>query len=483
MRNLWPGINQSRWSRPTVSTTTVLGVSWHDRASSADEVTLSNTGHPRARLYAYNRRMQSDAPEQKSSPLQWIKLVLKSLGPGIISGAADDDPSGIATYSIAGAQFGTALLWTALLSWPLMAAVQMMCARIGQVTGKGLAGNLMLRFPRWMMLVVVTALLVANTINIGADLAGMADAANMLLRIDPHLCVVAFAVLISWATVRLEYRRIASVLKWLVLVLFAYPITALVVGADWGQVLHVTLMPAMLHGKEEWATLVAILGTTISPYLFFWQSSEEVEEEKDEGRSTLAQRRGATSEELRLRKIDVGMGALFSNLVMFFIILTTALTLNRHGITHIETTRQAAEALRPLAGNFAAFLFTVGIVGVGFLAIPTLAGSAAYAFAETLGWRQGLNMKISQARPFYALILLSTCVGVGLDFVHISPVAALYWTAVINGLLAPFLLVGILIVARDKKLMMGQPSSRLGWSLVFVTTIAMFVAGIAMFVT
>ena len=257
--------------------------------------------------------------------------------------------------------------------------------------------------------------------------------------INSHWFVVAFALLISWATIRLQYQQIADVLKWLVLVLFAYPITAFVVGANWGQVLRDTLIPSMPHTRNGWATVVAILGTTISPYLFFWQASEEVEEEKSAGQSTLAQRRGATSEELELRNIDVGVGAFFSNMVMFFIILTTAITLNRHGITNIETSRQAAEALRPFAGNFATTVFTLGIVGVGFLAIPTLAGSAAYAFAETLGWRQGLNKKLRQARWFYALILVSTAVGVVLDFIGINPVKALYWTAVINGLLAPFL--------------------------------------------
>ena len=417
-----------------------------------------------------------------SAPSRWIRELLKSLGPGIITGAADDDPSGIATYSIAGAQLGTKLLWTALLTWPLMAAVQMMCARIGKVTGQGLAANFKQRFPKWLLLAVVIALLTANTINIAADLAGMADAASMLSGVNSHWFVVTFALLISWATIRLQYQQIANVLKWLVLALFAYPITAFVVGANWGQVLRDTLIPSMPHTRNEWATLVAILGTTISPYLFFWQASEEVEEEKSAGQSTLALRKGATSEELDLRNIDVSVGAFFSNIVMFFIILTTAITLNRHGIMNIETSRQAAEALRPFAGNFATTVFTLGIVGVGFLAIPTLAGSAAYAFAETLGWRQGLNKKLRQARWFYALILISTGVGVALDFIGINPVKALYWTAVINGLLAPFLLVAILIVAGDKKLMQGHPSSRLGWIVVAITTIAMFAAGIAMFV-
>ena len=417
-----------------------------------------------------------------SAPSRWIRALLKSLGPGIITGAADDDPSGIATYSIAGAQLGTKLLWTALLTWPLMAAVQMMCARIGKVTGQGLAANFKQRFPKWLLLAFVIALLIANTINIAADLAGMADAASMLSGVNSHWFVVAFALLISWATIRLQYDRIANVLKLLVLVLFAYPITAFVVGADWGQVLRDTLIPSMPHSRNEWATLVAILGTTISPYLFFWQASEEVEEEKAAGQFTLASRRGATPEELELRNIDVGVGAFFSNTVMFFIILTTAITLNRHGIVNIETSRQAAEALRPFAGNFAATLFTLGVVGVGFLAIPTLAGSTAYGFAETLGWRQGLNKKLTGARWFYALILGSTGMGVALDFVGINPVRALYWTAVINGLLAPFLMVAILIVAADKRLMQGQPSSRLGWIVVAIATIAMFAAGIAMFV-
>ena len=417
-----------------------------------------------------------------SSSSQWIRSVAKAIGPGVITGAADDDPSGIATYSVAGAQLGTRLLWTALLTWPLMAAVQMMCARIGKVTGQGLAATLKQRFPKWLLFTVVFALLAANTINIAADLAGMADAAAMLSGINSRWFVIAFAILISWATVRLQYKQIASVLKWLVLVLVAYPITAFVVGANWGQVMRDTLLPSIPHSRAEWETLVAILGTTISPYLFFWQTSEEVEEEKSEGQHTLAQRRGASEEELGLRNIDVGIGAFFSNMVMFFIILTTAITLNRHGIVNIETSRQAAEALRPFAGNFAATLFTLGIVGVGFLAIPTLAGSTAYAFAETLGWRQGLNKKLAQARWFYALILFSTAAGVAMNFAGINPVKALYWTAVINGLLAPFLLVAILMIAADRKLMRGQPSSRLGFSAVAFTTVAMFAAGVAMFV-
>lgn len=429
-------------------------------------------------------RSEGDAPRTRHAHLSaaWTQPFFKSIGPGVITGAADDDPSGIATYSVAGAQLGTSLLWTALLSWPLMAAVQMMCARIGMVTGRGLAGNLKQKFPRWLLFTSVLALLAANTFNIAADLAGMADAAQMLSGVHARWFVVIFALLISWATVRLRYRYIADALKWLVLVLFAYPVTAFVVGPNWHLVLRATFLPSLPHGRAAWSTLVALLGTTISPYLFFWQTGQEIEEEKYEGKKTLASRRGATEEELKVRAIDVGMGGFFSNLVSFFIILTTAVTLHLHGITNIETTRQAAEALRPLAGRFAATLFTVGIVGVGFLAIPTLAGSAAYACAETLGWREGLDHTLQKARAFYAIILFSTAAGVGINFLGIDPVKALYWTAVLNGLVAPFLLLGILVVAIDKKLMVGQPSSRLAVVVVAITTAAMFAAGVAMFV-
>jgi len=430
-----------------------------------------------------SRTARKPGPRRSTSARsRWLRSLVAAIGPGVITGAADDDPSGIATYSVAGAQLGTSLLWTAFLTWPLMAAVQMMCARIGLVTGQGLAANLKQRMPRWLLLIFVFALLIANTINIAADLSGMADAAGMLSGVNSRWFVLVFAILIAWATVRLKYKQIANVLKWLVLVLLAYPITAFVVGANWDQVLHDALLPSMPHSRAAWETLVAILGTTISPYLFFWQASQEVEEEKSAGQTTLAERRGATNEQIQLRNIDVGVGAFFSNMVMFFIILTTAITLNHHGIVNIETSRQAAEALRPFAGSFAATLFTLGIVGVGFLAIPTLAGSSAYAFAETLGWGQGLNRKLAQARWFYTLILFSIAVGVVLNVTGINPVKALYWTAVINGLIAPFLLVAILVVAADKKLMQGQPSSVLGWIVVALTAAAMFVASVAMFV-
>ena len=404
-----------------------------------------------------------------------------SLGSGLITGAADDDPSGIATYSVAGAQLGTNLLWTALITWPLMAAVQMMCARIGMVSGRGLTAAFKAKFPRPVVLLAIAALLAANTINVGADLAGMADAAEMLTHISSHLWVVLFAVGISWATVKLRYFQIAKTLKWLALVLFAYVISAFVVHPNWSAAIHDTLIPSMPRGKAGWETLVAILGTTISPYLFFWQASQEVEEEKASGRNLLSRRKGATAQEIRTRKFDVGIGTFFSNLVMYFIILTTAATLFTSGKRDIETSKDAALALMPLAGKFAALLFTVGVIGVGLLAIPTLTGSAAYAFAEAFGWKQGLDKRLAQARSFYLMILASTIAAVVLDFTRINPVKALYWTAVINGVLAPFLLVGILIIASDSKLMSGQTSSRLGKMVVGITAAAMFVAAIAMF--
>ncbi len=405
-----------------------------------------------------------------------------NLGPGLITGAADDDPSGIATYSTAGALLGTGQLWTALITWPLMASVQMMCARIGMVTGVGLAGALRKKFPKPLIVIAALGLLAANTINIGADLSGMADAAEMLSGINSHYFVVLFGLAIAVATVQCRYHQIASILKWLALTLFAYVITGFVIGPDWSKVAHDTFVPSLPKGHEGWAMLVAILGTTISPYLFFWQSSQEVEEEKAIGRRMLAWRQGATRREIGARKMDVGTGTFFSNLVMYFIILSTALTLHAHGATNIETTKQAAEALLPLAGKFAYLLFTVGIIGVGFLAIPTLSGSAAYAFAETFGWREGLDARFTAARAFYAVVILSTLMGVGLDFADVNPVKALYWTAIINGLLAPFLLVGVWLVASDRKIMRNQPSSRLGLVSVGLATLLMFAAAIGMFV-
>jgi NRAMP (natural resistance-associated macrophage protein)-like metal ion transporter len=411
-----------------------------------------------------------------------IRRFLSALGPGVITGAADDDPSGIATFSIAGARFGTAFLWTALLTWPLMAAVQMMCARIGMVTGCGLARNLLRRFPRPVLILVSIALLAANSLNIAADLSGMADAAKTLTGINSHYLISVFALLIVAATIWLPYPKIASVLKWLALVLGAYIVTALYLHPPWKQVLHDTFIPSLPRTKEGWSMLVALLGTTISPYLFFWQTSQEVEEEKAMGRVTTELREGATKTEIVDRKLDVGFGTFSSNLVMFFVILTTALTLHAHGKTDIQSSAEAASALRPLAGKAASLLYTVGIFGVGFLAIPTLSASSAYAISDTFRWQQGLGRKLVRARQFYSIVAASTLLGVGLDFLNVNAIRILFWSAVINGLLAPFLLVGILIVAWDSEVMLDQPSSRLSMATVGLTALLMFGAAVGMFV-
>ncbi|MGZ5545670.1 MAG: Nramp family divalent metal transporter [Limisphaerales bacterium] len=417
-----------------------------------------------------------------SSKPNIIRRFFSLLGPGLITGAADDDPSGIATYSIAGAQMGTAMLWTALITWPFMACVQFMCARIGMVTGMGLGDALRRKGPRWLLFTGAFGLLVANTINVGADLSGMADAAAMLTGINSHIVVLIFGIGIGYATIRFRYHQIAMVMKWLAAVLFAYVITAFIAGPNWGRVLRDTFIPSLPKDHAAWENLVAILGTTISPYLFFWQTSQEVEEEKAMGRRLLVQRQGATRQEIIDRKIDVGFGTFFSNFVMYFIILTTALTLHQHGMRDIETSKQAAEALRPLAGTFAYLLYTIGLIGVGFLAIPTLAGSAGYAFAETFSWKEGLDEPFRGARPFYAVLIFSMLLGIAMDFLKVNPVKALFWTAVINGLLAPFLLVGVLIAASDRKLMQGQPSSWLSRIAVGIITLVMFTAAAAMFI-
>jgi NRAMP (natural resistance-associated macrophage protein)-like metal ion transporter len=411
-----------------------------------------------------------------------VRRIFKSLGPGVITGAADDDPSGIATYSIAGAQHGLALLWTALLTWPLMAFVQMMCARIGMVTGRGLAGAMHRRLPRPFIVIAAVALFAANSINVGADLSGMADAAQMLTTINSRIYVVVFGVGISLATIFFRYHQIATILKWLALVLFGYVITGFIIHPDWSKIAQAAFVPSWPKNHDQWGALVAILGTTISPYLFFWQASQEVEEDKAKGRRMLRQRFNATSREIIDRKIDVDVGTFFSNLVMFFIILTTALTLHVHGLTNIQSSKDAAQALFPLAGKFAGVLFTIGIVGVGLLAIPTLTGSAAYALAETFAWREGLDQRFRGARPFYLVIVVSTLVGITMDALNINPVRALYWTAIINGLLAPFLLLAIIWIACDRTVMKGQPSSIPSIVIVSIATLVMFGAAIGMFI-
>jgi Mn2+/Fe2+ NRAMP family transporter len=358
----------------------------------------------------------------------------------------------------------------------------MMCARIGLVSGSGLARALGEKFPRPLVAAACLGLSVANTITVGADLSAMADASEMLTGLNSHYYVIFFGVTIALGIIFLRYRRIANLLKWFALSLLTYLLTTFVVHPNWNTVLHETFLPTWPTGHEAWAGLVAILGATISPYLFFWQASQELEEKRALGPVVHSEEEGAKAKRIHARKLDVAVGTLFSNLAMYFIILTTALTLHRNGITDIDTSRDAAAVLTPLAGAFAGTLFTVGIVGVGLVAIPTLITSAAYALAETFRWKDGLNEKFKAARPFYSVIILSSVTGIALDFADVSPMRALFGAAVVNGLLAPFLLVGILIVASDRKIMRQQPSSLLARLAVGVTALAMLGAAVGMFV-
>jgi NRAMP (natural resistance-associated macrophage protein)-like metal ion transporter len=407
-----------------------------------------------------------------------IKRFLRALGPGLLTGAADDDPSGIVTYSIAGAGHGFELLWLSWATWPLMAAVQLTCARIGMVTGEGLGAALKKKFPKPIVIVLCVALFIANAINIGADLSGMADAAAMLTPLPAFAFIPLFGAAIALAMVKCHYDQIANILKWLVLSLLAYAVTAF--RPDWAKVAHETLLPRAPVGEDIWQTIVAILGTTISPYLFFWQSAQEVEEDKAKGKLTVAQRMGATRWQITNRMLDVGAGTLASNFVMFFIILAAALTLHVQGKTDITTSREAAEALRPFAGDFAAAIYAIGIVAVGVLAIPTLADSAAFAFSETMNWKHGLSRKLHLAARFYTVIFLSIGLGAAINFLGINPIQALFWSGIINGVLAPFLLAGIVMIAHDPKLMRCQANPLWTQIIVTITAIAMFAAAIIM---
>jgi len=404
------------------------------------------------------------------------------LGPGLITGAADDDPSGIATYSVSGAAFGFGLLWTALFAFPLMAAVQLMCARLGMVTGRGLAAVVRRRYSRWVLWGACLLLTVANVFNIGADLGGMADATHLVTGINSLWLTPVFAVLIVVMLFRTSYRQIARIFKWLTLVLFAYVVTAFIVRPNWGQVWHATFAPDIRFTREYLSVLVGILGTSISPYLFFWQAAQEVEEERAEGKTTVAKRQGATLAELRRARNDVVTGMFFSNFVMYFIILTTGATLHAHGITHIGTASQAAEALRPLAGNGAYWLFTVALIGTGMLGVPVLAGSSAYAISEAMAWGASLDRKPRLAPKFYAVLAIAMALGVVLDRVGLDAVKMLFWSAVLNGVLAPPLIVLVVLLSTDRTVMGDHVSSPLLKWLGWITAAVMTAAAVAMFV-
>jgi NRAMP (natural resistance-associated macrophage protein)-like metal ion transporter len=412
-----------------------------------------------------------------------VRTFFAELGPGLITGAADDDPSGISTYSVTGASFGYAPLWTALFSFPLMTSVQLMCARLGMVTGLGLAGVVRRTYPRWILWGACSLLIVANVVNIGADLGGMADATKMMTGVNSLVWTPIYAVLIISLLFWTSYRFIAKIFKWLTLVLFSYVIAAFLAHPDWRAVLHSTLVPHFEWSSKYIATFVGILGTTISPYLFFWQAAQEVEEERNMGRLTVKEREGATDQELRKSRTDVLTGMFFSNLVMYFIILTTAATLHAHGETNIDTAQQAAEALKPLAGNGAYLLFTLGLIGTGMLGVPVLAGAAAYAVAEAGNWRGTLEDKPRLAKKFYAIVSSAMVLGLALDYAGFNAVKMLFWSAVLNGVLAPPLIVLVVLLTSSKKIMgerVNPPVLKwLGWA----TAVIMAGAAIAMFAT
>jgi NRAMP (natural resistance-associated macrophage protein)-like metal ion transporter len=409
-----------------------------------------------------------------------VELFFADLGPGLITGCADDDPSGISTYSMSGAVFGYGLLWTALLSFPLMVSVQMMCGRLGMVTGRGLAGVVRRRYSKWVLWSACTLLIVANVVNIAADLGGMADATEMVTGVNSLVWTPLYTALIVGFLFFSSYRQIARIFKWITLVLLAYVVTAFFAGVDWRHALLATLLPHPVWSHQYLEVLVGILGTTISPYLFFWQASQEVEEERAMGR-TLAQRRGATDEEIRALRVDVVTGMLASNFIMYFIILTTAATLNAHGIVMIDTAKQAAEALRPLAGNAAYLLFTLGLIGTGMLGVPVLAGSCAYAISEAAAWRGSLEKKPRGARKFYGVLGVAMALGLAIDYAGLDAVKMLFWSAVTNGVLAPPLILLILLLTSDRNVMGSRVSSRTERTLGWLTFVLMTGAAVAMF--
>ncbi|MBV9191491.1 MAG: divalent metal cation transporter [Betaproteobacteria bacterium] len=420
-----------------------------------------------------------EAIQQKGRLRRW----LDSLGPGLITGAADDDPSGISTYSVAGAAFGFATLWTAIVTLPLMSVVQYICHKIAMVTGMGLAGVLRQHYPRWVLYPAILGLVLANTINVGTDIAAIAAGINLVVPIPIRLLIVPIALAIVALQIWGQYRTIVRIFKWLTLSLFAYIAAAFLANPSWPEALRSTFIPELHFDHEYLTTVLAILGTTISPYLFFWQASQEVEQEVSNGKMTREQRIGASDEDLGRARMDTVTGMFFCNLIFYFVIVACAATLHVTGNTEIKSAADAAEALRPVAGSFATYLFAIGIIGAGFLAVPVLSGSSAYAIAETFGWKFGLDTKPWEARQFYTVIAVSTLIGIAIDFLNINPISALFWTAVINGVIAPPLLVLIMLAANNKRVMgrrvNGWFTNLIGWT----ATLVMFAAAVGVFAT
>jgi len=412
-----------------------------------------------------------------------VKRFFKMLGPGLITGASDDDPSGIGTYAVAGASLGLTTLWTALFSLPLMVAVLLTCARVGMVSGMGLSAVLRRHYSRSLLYLAVSGLVIANTINAGADIGAIASAINLLIPVPIAVMIVPIALVNLALQIWGSYRLIAKTFKWLTIALFAYIGSALYAKPDAFQVLKATFIPRLSFDATFLSMLVALLGTTISPYLFFWQADQEVEEEIGFGRVTRAQRRGATDAEMKYARWDVYIGVFLSNVVMYFIILATAATLFKAGRTNILSAADAAQALKPLAGQGASVLFALGLIGTGFLAVPILTGSSAYAVTQAFGGRYGFNQKARNAKLFYGVIIASTLVGLMINFVGINPIRALFFSAVINGFLAPPLLVVIMLIANNRQVMKDRVNGR--WANIFgwTTTLVMFAAAVALVLT
>lgn len=423
------------------------------------------------------QKIAKTIPLTGQRPLKRAKDYWYLLGPGLTTGASDDDPSGIATYSQTGAQYGFGLLWLAAFTFPLMAVIQEMCARIGLVTGRGLAGNIRVHFGRKVLYISTLFLFAANTFNIGADIGAMANAVQLIF---PHysfaLLVIGFTTLILLLQVFTPYAQYARYLKWLALVLFAYILSALLAHPDWHTVIKHAVVPHITFSKTQLLLICAILGTTITPYLFFWQTSQEIEEEISAGQTTIASRMGSKPDDIKKMRVDVWSGMFLSNLVMFFIIAACASVLFKHGITNINSASQAAQALKPFAGNATFWLFAIGIMGMGLLAIPVMAGASAYAISESIGKRQGLNSKLKQASAFYGVIIISMFIGLALNFIGLNPIKALIYSAVLNGIVAPIILVLVLLIARNEKVMgewkNSKISSVLGWFLTAMMTVA-----------
>lgn len=407
----------------------------------------------------------------------------RKIGPGIITGAADDDPSGIATYAIAGASFGYGLLWVAIITAPMMIVVQEMCARIAMVSGTGLAAAMRRVMPLWLLRTFVFLVVAANTMNIAADIAGMSSSAELVSHVPSGAWAVGLGALLIVVEVFASYKLFASIVKWLCLTLFAYVVAAFVVGVDWLAALRHTVIPEV-HWERTWmATFVGFLGTTITPYLFFWQAALEVEEERAKGRTTVARRRGATEQEIRESRADVASGMIYSNAVTWFIVLTTASALYTHHI-RIESVRDAAEALRPLAGNSAELLFALGVLGAGLLAVPVLAGSSAYALAETFRWRRsGLDAKPSSAPMFYSVIALGITAGVMADLLRVDAVKMLFYSAIVNGFVAVPLLIGIALTGNHRGMMGRWRNGRASNVWIWLTIVLMGAAAVGLVVT